>query len=390
MSAEEYESIRTNVSRGHAEIISNYEPRENSAHGLTALNGEYKNLLLNENFKHSVRGLSKELKDAGFTSNFTLNEPQDNTLVDYIINITTDNIQAHITFHLKGNPKSNFDNTGAFHLKIDKILGLKNKHRELNFRFTPIFLDRTATEGRVVFRLTRIIPRSDYSFSMGKPLNVDSLRFDRIVLRYEVLIDIYRIIYIIQNFIFSYNAEGRATPLEAAAAAARAAGGGYGGGYDGGGYDGGGYGSGGGGGGGVGGGGGGGGFKTRLRAGASEFWPGGAGGAGVASETRLRAGASEFWPGGAGGAGVASETRLRAGASEFWPGGAGGAGVASETQLRAEASEFWPGGAGGGGYGSAFGTPKGRVGGYRRTRIRKHKKSSTKKLRRGQTRRKSN
>jgi hypothetical protein len=54
---------------------------------------------------------------------------------------------------------------------------------------------------------------------------------------------------------------------------------------------------------------------------------------------------------------------------------------------RAAAAE---GGGGGGGYGSAFGTPKGRVGGYRRTRIRKHKKSSTKKLRRGQTRRKSN
>ena len=124
-----------------------------------------------------------------------------------------------MTFHVKGNPAGYLDSVGAFHLKIDTIKGPDGKKLDLKsiskspiFRFTPIFTTDNRKSGEVLFRLTTIEPHG-LLFSKKKPLGTDSLvkyagEFRdtiRLPLTDEVLTDIYKIIDIIQKFIFSFN-----------------------------------------------------------------------------------------------------------------------------------------------------------------------------------------
>ena len=162
--------------------------------------------------------LITELNTEGIGSFFVPKFPTDET-IDYIIEIKTDNIDAHMTFHVKGNPAGYLDSVGAFHLKIDTIKGPDGKKLDLKsiskspiFRFTPIFTTDNRKSGEVLFRLTTIEPHG-LLFSKKKPLGTDSLvkyagEFRdtiRLPLTDEVLTDIYKIIDIIQKFIFSFN-----------------------------------------------------------------------------------------------------------------------------------------------------------------------------------------
>jgi len=189
-----------------------------------------------------VEDLSDTLDKDHISSSLVYNE-RDDEILDYFLNFETHNlIKAHMSFHVKGNPVGHIDNVGAFHLKIDIIIGpqgqeldLESRRSSLIFRFTPILTRGDNKSGQLVFRLSTVAPRG-LSFSKEKPLEVLSLVREagefrptiRLPLTDEVLTDIYRIIDIIQKFTFSFDTES-GTPRRSGGGGASAAGGGGGG-----------------------------------------------------------------------------------------------------------------------------------------------------------------
>ena len=363
----EFKKFKKSVDEKHEEIIRMYPPHRNSAQGLSLRNIECKPLLQNRRFYQSVEELSDIFNKEHIPSSVVHNE-RDET-VDYVLNFETHNlIRAHMSFHVKGNPVGQIDNVGAFHLKIDIIIGpqgqeldLESRRSSLIFRFTPILTRGGNKSGQLVFRLSTIAPRG-LSFSKEKPLEVLSLVREagefrptiRLPLTDEVLTDIYRIIDIIQKFTFSFDTES-GTPRRSGGGGASAAGGEGRGAFAQGRYS-----------------------SRVASAEGGEGWDAFAQGR-YSSRVANRGGGGGGASAAGGGGGATAEG---GGGGASAAGGGGGASAAG-------------GGGGGGGWGAfakhgsrygsnayKSGSSRPGFGRSRRTRMRKHKKSSTKKLRR--------